>query len=343
MSIKYGIISGVLKKFGTVGGGKSLYNTKNIRLKKEVSNRIAFFPKISYNNFRVLNMTTIKFTKMNGLGNDFIILDYEEYKRTNLSPDKLALTLCNRNFYIGADGLIILNPDVKNADIGWLFYNSDGSAAQMCGNGIRCFARYVYDKKIINKKEFSVETKAGIIIPKIISDNEIRVNMGKPVLEPNKIPTKSEKIMNIPYSVDGKEFLLNTVSMGNPHCIIFVKENGKNLALKYGANIEHDELFPEKTNVEFVEILSRNEVKINVWERGCGITSACGTGACATTVAGILNGYLDNTVKANLPGGALKIEWQGNLSDTNYDVYMTGSADYSFVGEVYLNNKNLLK
>ncbi len=281
-------------------------------------------------------MTTIKFTKMNGLGNDFVILDYEEYQKTNLPPYKLATILCNRNFSIGADGLIVVNPKTENADIAWIFYNSDGSAAQMCGNGMRCFARYIYDKKIIDKKSFSVETHAGIIIPKIISDTEVRVNMGHPILTPSKIPCKSEKYLNIPYKIDNKEFLLNTVSMGNPHCIIFVEKESKNLALKYGAAIETDTLFPEKTNVEFVEILSRKEVVINVWERGCGITSACGTGACATTVAGILNGYLDNSVKANLPGGTLQIEWNGSSSDPKHNVYMTGRADYSFKGEVFI-------
>ena len=279
-------------------------------------------------------MANINFTKMNGLGNDFIILDYEEYKKTGLSADKLALKLCNRNFSIGADGLIIVNPDTDKADISWIFYNSDGSVAQMCGNGMRCFARYLYDKKIINKKEFSVETKAGIIIPKIISDSEVRVNMGKPVLEPKKIPCSADTNLNIPFILEGKEFLLNTVSMGNPHCIIFVEKDSKALALKYGSAIENNKLFPEKTNVEFVEILSRDEVVINVWERGCGITLACGTGACATTVAGILNGYINNCIKANLPGGALNIEWQGNPADTDHSVYMTGRADYSFVGEV---------
>lgn len=279
-------------------------------------------------------MSKIKFTKMNGLGNDFVILDYDEYKKTGIEPDKLAETLCNRNFGIGADGLIIVNPNTKNADISWIFYNSDGSMAQMCGNGMRCFARYVTDNKFIDKKEFSVETKAGIIVPKIISDNEVRVNMGQPVLEPKKIPFKGKENLNNIYKIDDKEFTLNAVSMGNPHCIIFVDKDSKALALKYGSYIENDKMFPEKTNVEFVEVLSRNEVVVNVWERGCGITLACGTGACATAVAGILLGKLNNKVKVNLPGGALNIEWQGSLSDTKHNVYMTGRADYSFVGEI---------
>ena len=281
-------------------------------------------------------MPKIKFTKMNGLGNDFVILDYDEYKKANIPADKLALKLCNRNFSIGADGLIIVNPDTDKADISWIFYNSDGSVAQMCGNGMRCFSRYVYDKKIIDKKEFSVETKAGIIVSKIISENEVCVNMGIPILEPNKIPCKTKTNLNIPYTLNNKDFLLNTVSMGNPHCVIFVEKDSKELAYKYGSIIENDKLFPEKTNVEFVEILSKDEVIINVWERGCGITSACGTGACATVVAGILNGYLNNCVKANLPGGELKIEWKGGSDDIKHSVFMTGRADYSFFGETVI-------
>ena len=281
-------------------------------------------------------MPKIKFTKMNGLGNDFVILDYDEYKKANIPADKLALKLCNRNFSIGADGLIIVNPNTDKADISWIFYNSDGSMAQMCGNGMRCFARYIYDNKIIDKKEFSVETKAGIIVPKIISKNEVCVNMGTPVLEPNKIPCKTKTNLNIPYVIDNKEFLLNTVSMGNPHCVIFVEKGSKKLAKKYGSIIENDKLFPEKTNVEFVEILSKDEVIINVWERGCGITSACGTGACATVVAGILNDYLNNSIKVNLPGGTLKIEWNGSSTDIKHSVFMTGRADYSFFGETVI-------
>ena len=281
-------------------------------------------------------MPNIKFTKMNGLGNDFVILDYSEFQKTKLSPGKLAQKLCNRNFSIGADGLIIVNPDTNKADISWIFYNSDGSVAQMCGNGMRCFSRYVYDKKIIDKKEFSVETKAGIIVPKIISENEVCVNMGIPILEPNKIPCKTKANLNIPYTLNNKDFLLNTLSMGNPHCVIFVEKDSKELAYKYGSIIENDKLFPDKTNVEFVEILSKDEVIINVWERGCGITSACGTGACATVVVGILNGYLNNSIKVNLPGGTLKIEWNGNSTDIKHSVFMTGRADYSFFGETVI-------
>lgn len=274
----------------------------------------------------------IKFTKMQGLGNDFVILDYEEYGKTNKTPEELSLKLCDRKFSIGADGLIIVKPDSKDTDIEWIFYNSDGTPAQMCGNGMRCFAKYVTDKGIINKKTFSVKTLAGIICPEILDNGEVRVNMNNPVLTPKKIPFNAEKNLDYDLKIKDKTFNINAVSMGNPHCIIFTEEDTMALAKTYGADIEHNSLFPEKTNVEFVNINSKDEVTLSVWERGCGITLACGTGACATTVAGILRGYLNNKVKVNLPGGSLNIEWEGNLANPNKPVFMTGRADYSFTG-----------
>ena len=190
-------------------------------------------------------MPLIKFTKMQGLGNDFVIIDFEEYKKTNKTPSELAIKLCDRHFGIGADGLIIVNPEVKNTDIGWIFYNSDGSIAQMCGNGIRCFAKYVYSNGIINKKEFSVETKAGTIIPTILDDGKVRVNMSQPVLNPVKIPVKVENNLNFDLKVSDRVFKANAISMGNPHCVIITEEDTKNLALKYGREVEVHELFPE--------------------------------------------------------------------------------------------------
>ncbi len=279
-------------------------------------------------------MTIINFTKMQGLGNDFVILDYDEYKKSGLSPENLALKLCDRHFSIGADGLIIVNPNTEKTDIGWIFYNSDGSIAQMCGNGIRCFAKYVYDKGLVNKKEFSVETKAGTIIPKLLDDGRVRVNMSKPILEPEKIPTLAKQNLNFEIKVSDRIFTANAISMGNPHCIIITNEDTKALALKYGSEIEHHKLFPEKTNVEFIKILSRDEINLDVWERGCAITLACGTGACASTAAAILNGLCNSKVKVNLPGGQLLIEWDGKKDDTNHDIFMSGRADYSFTGQV---------
>ncbi len=279
-------------------------------------------------------MTIINFTKMQGLGNDFVVLDYEEYKKTNKTPQELALKLCDRHFGIGADGLIIVNPDTKDTDIGWIFYNNDGSIAQMCGNGIRCFAKYVFEKGYVNKKEFSVETKAGTIIPKILDNGLVRVNMSQPILEPEKIPVKVNNNLNFEVVVSDRTFIANAVSMGNPHCIIITDENTKELALKYGREIETHPLFPEKTNVEFIKILSRDEINLDVWERGCAITLACGTGACASVTAAILNGLCDNKVKVNLPGGQLLIEWDGNINDTKHDIFMSGRADYSFTGQI---------
>lgn len=279
-------------------------------------------------------MTIINFTKMQGLGNDFVVLDYEEYKKTNKTPQELALKLCDRHFGIGADGLIIVNPDTKDTDIGWIFYNNDGSIAQMCGNGIRCFAKYVFEKGYVNKKEFSVETKAGTIIPKILDNGLVRVNMSQPILEPEKIPVKVNNNLNFEVVVSDRTFIANAVSMGNPHCIIITDENTKELALKYGREIETHPLFPEKTNVEFIKILSRDEINLDVWERGCAITLACGTGACASVTSAILNGLCDNKVKVNLPGGQLLIEWDGNINDTKHDIFMSGRADYSFTGQI---------
>ena len=279
-------------------------------------------------------MTLINFTKMQGLGNDFVILDFDEYKKTNISADELALKLCDRHFGIGADGLIIVNPETKNTDIGWIFYNSDGSVAQMCGNGIRCFSKYVYEKGYVNKKEFSVETKAGVIIPQILDDGNVRVNMGTPILEPAKIPVKIENNLNFEITVQGKTFTANAVSMGNPHCIIITNDDTKAFALKYGRDIETHTMFPEKTNVEFIKIISPNEINLDVWERGCGITLACGTGACASVTAGILNDLLDNKVRVNLPGGQLLIEWDGKKGDTNHNIFMSGPADLSFTGQI---------
>jgi len=280
----------------------------------------------------------IKFTKMHGLGNDFIIVDYEEIKKNNLDYKELSIKMCDRNFGIGADGLIIVNPEDMKADTdaSWRIFNSDGTEPQMCGNGIRCFAGYVYDRDIVNSKKFTINTLAGIITPEILENNEIKVDMGRPVLESSKIPTAgfdTDRVLNSEIQAGGQIFKINAVSMGNPHCIIFSDEDIALLALKYGSEIESSPYFPEKTNVEFVKVISRDNIKINVWERGCGITLACGTGACASAVAAILNNLTDNTVNADLPGGRLKIAWNGKESD---HVFMTGTAEYVFSGEYLL-------
>lgn len=285
-------------------------------------------------------MNKIKITKMQGLGNDFVILDYSEYEKTNMPMNELAKKLCDRNFGIGADGMIIpnLSPNDKTADIGWYFYNSDGSIAQMCGNGIRCFAKYAKDNKLVDKNEFAVETLAGIIVPAIQENGEVKVKMSKPILEPERIPFKGNKNLNYELKVDNKIFNINAISMGNPHCVIFVEDDSNllDLAKTFGPKIEKHELFPDKTNVEFIRVKSKSEIDFVVYERGCGITLACGTGACASVVAGILNNLTENQVKVNLLGGALTIEWKGSQANIDFNVYMTGPAEYSFFAEYIL-------
>ena len=275
---------------------------------------------------------SIRITKMQGCGNDFVILDYDEFKKMNCEMSEAAKKLCNRNFGIGADGLIIPNTEVKDSDIGWFFYNSDGTTAQMCGNGMRCFAKYVYDKKLVDKKEFTVKTLAGIITPKILDNGQVCVNMSKPILESEKIPFVPNHNLNYKISVKNRIFEGNAISMGNPHFVIFIKDDEDLLALakEYGSEIENSAEFPEKTNVEFIKIKSKKEIELCVWERGCGITLACGTGACATVVAGILNGYLDNSVDVKLLGGLVNVTWQGSKENTEENVLLSGPAEYVF-------------
>lgn len=282
-------------------------------------------------------MTTIKITKMNGCGNDFVIIDKSEFNKANLSMSDMAKKICDRNFGVGGDGMIIpdLTPNNKT-DIAWFFYNSDGSTAQMCGNGMRCFAKYVTDKKLVNKNKFSVMTGAGIITPEILDNGLIKVNMSKPILEPEKIPFKGNNILNFDITIKDITLKANTISMGNPHCVIFTDNDVYEMAKTYGPELEKHNLFPEKTNVEFIKIKSRNEVDFCVYERGCGITLACGTGACASVVAGVLNNLTDCKVKVNLLGGAVTVDWTGYKTNKNSDIFLIGPANYNFYAEYVL-------
>lgn len=264
----------------------------------------------------------IKFEKWQGLGNDFIILENAD------ATSELAKTMCDRNFGVGADGIFSAvrferSPSAENADIAWKFYNSDGSIAQMCGNGMRCFAKYVYDKGIISKHKFSVQTLAGVIVPEILENGKVRVDMGKPIFDASRIPTKAPDILD--FEVEG--FKASAVSMGNPHCVIFTDGDTKSLAAEIGPAIEVSPYFPEKTNVEFVKIKSRKEIQVDVFERGCGITLACGTGACASVAVGIKKGFLDEEVLVKLPGGELKIEYEEGRH-----IFMTGDSKRVFSG-----------
>lgn len=282
-------------------------------------------------------MTTIKVTKMNGCGNDFVIIDKSEFDKANLSMSDMAKKICDRNFGVGGDGMIIpdLTPNNKT-DIAWFFYNSDGSTAQMCGNGMRCFAKYVTDKKLVNKNKFSVMTGAGIITPEILDNGLIKVNMSKPILEPEKIPFKGNNILNFDITIKDITLKANAISMGNPHCVIFTDNDVYEMAKTYGPELEKYSLFPEKTNVEFIKIKSRNEVDFCVYERGCGITLACGTGACASVVAGVLNNLTDCKVKVNLLGGAVTVDWTEYKTNKNSDIFLIGPANYNFYAEYVL-------
>lgn len=274
----------------------------------------------------------MKITKMQGCGNDFVIIDFDEYQKSGLSMSELALKICNRNFGVGADGMIIPKIDTQSTDIGWYFYNSDGSTAQMCGNGMRCFAKYVFDKKLVDKKQFSVETLAGTIKPELLENGFVKVNMGKPILSDEKIPFKGQRTLK---ALD-KEFCITPVSMGNPHCVIITEQDPMYMAQTYGPAIEKHEFFPQKTNTEFVKIKSKQEIDMCVYERGCGITLACGTGACASVVACVLNNLTEQNVKVNLPGGAVFIDWQGSQADTEKDIFLTGPAQYTFFADYIL-------
>ncbi|WP_299979768.1 diaminopimelate epimerase [Desulfobacula sp.] len=279
----------------------------------------------------------LDFIKMEGLGNDFIILDdrkktieqYENYPT-------LAKKLCSRHFGIGADGIILIL-ESSDHDIKFRIYNSDGSQAQMCGNGIRCFAKYLYENKMILQKKIRVDTKAGTVIPEVITDDKdqvrsIRVDMGEPVLFCRDIPFEStkEKAIEERLMVGDKEYRITAVSMGNPHAVIFVDDVEKVDIKRIGRSIETHERFPEKTNVEFIEVVNPAELKMKVWERGAGITLACGTGACAALIAASLTGRAQENAIVHLDGGDLDIHWD---KETNH-IFKTGPATLVFEGRI---------
>jgi len=279
----------------------------------------------------------IDFVKMHGLGNDFVLIDCLNKSLGDSSfLSYLAKKLCNRNFGIGADGLILILPSSK-ADLRMRIFNYDGSEAQMCGNGIRCFAKYAYENKLVSKNKFTVETLAGIIIPELtITNNKIlgvKVNMGTPKLRRREIPMNGKDtltVVNETLKINPEQtFKITCVSMGNPHCITFVNDVQSISVDEIGPKIENQPLFPEKTNVEFIQVLNKQEINFRVWERGVGETLACGTGACAALVAAVLNKKTDREATIHLPGGDLDIQW----ADDGH-VYMTGPAELAFRGEM---------
>ena len=277
----------------------------------------------------------MKFTKMHGIGNDYVYVNCFEESVKN--PAEVSKFVSDRHFGIGSDGLILISPSAI-ADFRMNIYNADGSQAEMCGNGIRCVAKYVYDYGLTDKTEISVETLAGIKYLRLQVENgkvaNVEVNMGAPILEPKEIPVAVEEspVVDVPVEVKGKIYHMTCVSMGNPHAIIFMK-NVKDLDIAaIGPYFENHTVFPKRTNTEFVEVLDRNTVNMRVWERGSDETLACGTGACATTVACILNDKTENEVTVHLLGGDLKIRWDREANQ----VYMTGPATVVFDGEITL-------
>lgn len=274
----------------------------------------------------------IKFTKMEGLGNDYVYINCTNgHEIANISY--LAKIISDRHFGVGSDGLILIC-DSEIADFKMRVFNNDGSEAEMCGNGIRCVGKFVYEKGLTNKEELEIETLAGIKKLKLNSKagkiETVQVDMGEPILEAQMIQVLAEK-GEVLLNVEGKEMLFTCVSMGNPHAITFIK-NIKNFEIeKYGPAIEMDSHFPKKTNVEFIEVIEKDKIKMRVWERGSGETLACGTGACASVVASVKNGYTNRKVEVKLLGGNLEIEWR---KEDNH-VYMTGPAKTVFEGEIY--------
>ena len=275
----------------------------------------------------------MKFTKMQGLGNDYVYVNCLKEKIAD--PPELARKISDRHFGVGSDGLIMINPSDK-ADFEMEMYNADGSRAEMCGNGIRCVAKYVYDYGLTDKTYISVETLAGIKYLDLTVENGkvslVKVDMGQPILEPEKIPVaaKGSRVVDEPILADGKEYRMTCVSMGNPHAVIFVDEDVKNLPLeKLGPSFENHTCFPKRVNTEFVRVTDRHTAEMRVWERGSGETLACGTGACAVAVACALNDLTEDAVTVHLLGGDLYIEWDREKNT----VYMTGPAEAVFDGE----------
>ena len=275
----------------------------------------------------------MRFTKMHGLGNDYVYVNC--FKEKVEHPSEVARFVSDRHFGIGSDGLIMINPS-KVADFEMEMYNADGSRGEMCGNGIRCVAKYVYDYGLTDKTSISVETLGGIkYLDLTVKDGKValvKVDMGKPELKPERIPIVSdeERVVNEPIIVGGMEYRMTGVSMGNPHVVVYVKDLEGVKIEQVGPKFENHERFPKRVNTEFAKVLDRKTVEMRVWERGSGETLACGTGACAVAVASILNGMTEDQVTVKLLGGDLLIEWDQDADR----VYMTGPATVVYDGEI---------
>lgn len=280
-------------------------------------------------------MRDMKFTKMHGCGNDYVYVDCTKSLIENI--EETAIKVSDRHFGIGSDGLILIRPS-EAADFMMDMYNNDGSRGKMCGNGIRCVAKYVYDKGLTDKQVIRIETLSGIKELKLTVEQgkvtSVTVDMGAPITKPTLIPVLSDKeiLVGEPITVGDKEYQVTCVSMGNPHAVVFV-EDTKNLPLEViGPKFEHHSMFPERVNTEFIHVVDRNTIEMRVWERGSGETLACGTGACASVVACVLNGFTDSEVTVKLLGGDLRIRYDQD----NNTVFMTGPAAKVFDGEIEL-------
>ena len=274
----------------------------------------------------------IKFTKMHGLGNDFVVIDGISQSVT-ITP-KIAKKLGDRNFGIGCDQILIVeSPSRPDVDFRYRIFNNNGQEVEQCGNGARCFAKFVHNRKLTGKSNILVETKNGIIKIRLLHDGLVQVDMGPPELEPNKIPfdaDKQEILYKVPF--EESQILLSAISMGNPHAVVVVDDTASASVKLMGEVISKNSMFPKEANVGFMQIINPSEINLRVYERGCGETLACGSGACAAVVAGQLQGLLETTVRVNLTGGSLFIEWAGN----NHPVMMTGKAVTVFHGQIYI-------
>jgi diaminopimelate epimerase len=275
----------------------------------------------------------MKFTKMHGCGNDYVYVDCTKESIDNIP--ETAIRVSDRHFGIGSDGLILIRPS-KTADFMMDMYNNDGSRGRMCGNGIRCVAKYVYDNGLTDKKQLQIETLSGIkVLDLHVEEGKVAwvtVDMGAPVTKASLIPVKSDKelLVREPITVDDRVYEITCVSMGNPHAVVFVEDTDSLPLEVIGPKFEHHEIFPERVNTEFIQVIDRSHIRMRVWERGSGETLACGTGSCASVVACILNGLTDHEVTVHLLGGELKIRYDEKLNT----VFMTGPATKVFDGEI---------
>ncbi|CAL5221343.1 g3519 [Coccomyxa viridis] len=286
--------------------------------------------------------STVEFAKYQGLGNDFILVDNRHQKEPLITSEQ-AKQVCDRNFGVGGDGVIFALPSENGVDYTMRIFNSDGSEPEMCGNGIRCLARFVADKDGSGPVTQRIHTLAGVIQPSLLQDGQVCVDMGPPILDGPKVPTTLEPtqgstVVQAKLNAAGKDWLMTCVSMGNPHAITYGTADGSSIKVDeldlaaIGPEFEKNTAFPARINTEFVEVLSRSHVKMRVWERGAGATLACGTGACALVVAGVLEGRIDRNCRVDLPGGPLQIEWR----EEDNHVYMTGPAEPVFTGSLRL-------